>query len=89
MAPYIIDPMHPRKIEWDLFMGFFYLAAFIMDPMVFVFEFSPLYNHGTLMVERFITVLIIVDILFNLITGYPKEDFIIAEDAEEEIEEKK
>jgi len=79
--------MHKRKIEWDLFMGFFYLVAFILDPLVYVFDFSPLHGSNTRATERIITGLIIIDICLTLITGYPKDDTVLPEDEEAEQEQ--
>ena len=39
LAPYIVDPMNTYKVAWDMFMGFIYLSAYLLDPYSFAFEF--------------------------------------------------
>lgn len=38
LAPYIISPMSPYKVIWDLIIGLNYLVAYTIDPYILAFK---------------------------------------------------
>ena len=41
IAPYIIHPMRPKKLLFDLIIGIFYLMSYLVDPFIFAFYYEP------------------------------------------------
>lgn len=87
IAPYIIDPMSPYKIAWDMFMGVCYLYAIVIDPFVYSEHFFPLENKRLNRFNRFLTLIFLVNIIVTPLTGVPREDSILVDTSEESEEQ--
>ena len=62
------------------------MFAFFSDPIIFVFNFTPLESNGVWISSQVMTAFIIIDIILVFFTGTEKEDFIIPDPAEVEEE---
>ena len=74
MAPYIMKPMSKKKITWDIIIGLIYLLTYLHDPYVLAFLFTPLNDSRQIFFLEFFNAIIVLDMLTNFLTGYPKED---------------
>ena len=70
----IIDPNSKKKVLWDIFMGFVYLICFLIDPVIYSFNFEPLFRDSTNRLQRVMTFLIVIDMIIMPFEATVKED---------------
>lgn len=59
---------------WDLQIGFVYLACYLLDPLVLSFRYEPLLTPSINILQRILTVLLLIDIaLVPFSATYKKE----------------
>ena len=74
-AFYIIDPMNPYRILYEIFMGLVYLDVLVIDPYLLALRFSPLEVPFLANFSIVSTVLIIIEILLRPMMGIKKEHY--------------
>ena len=62
------------KILWEIGIGITYMACYIIDPVIFAFNYQPLLYAGMNLFQEVMTYLIVVDMFTNFVTGFTKED---------------
>ena len=80
----MISPFEKKKIAWDTFIGLNYLLSYLLDPYILCFFFTPLENDSIYGMQRGISIIVTIDILFNFVTGIPRDDNTIPLDEDEE-----
>ena len=73
-APYILNPKSWYLVAWEILLGAIYLSCFIIDPLVFAFNFEPLVDVSLNRGQRILTALLILDMIRIPITGTTKEE---------------
>ena len=84
IAPYIISPFNKKKILWDTIIGLVYLLSYFVDPYVCCFFGRPLEHNGLDNLQLSLTFIFVFDMLFNFVTGAPREDNTIAIDDDDD-----
>ena len=85
-AFYIIDPMNPYRITFEIMMGFVYLLVFVIDPYILAARFYPLAHPFMSTASVLCTILIMLEIFLRPIMGRKKEDYNLNQD-DDDIEE--
>ena len=89
VAHWVIDPMNPYKVLWDMIMGLCYLISMFADPFVFSFHFKPLENKPLNRFLRVLTLIFLINLVVTPVTGVPKDDGVITLDPIESQEDGK
>lgn len=85
-AFYIIDPMNPYRITFEIIMGFVYLLVLFIDPYILAARFHPLEHPFMSNASIVCTILIMLEIFLRPIMGRKKEDYNLNQD-DDDIEE--
>ena len=74
-AFYIVDPMNPYRISFEIMMGFVYLLVFVIDPYILAARFHPLEIPFMSTASIVCTILIFLEIFLRPIMGSKKENY--------------
>ena len=74
-AYYIIDPMNPYRISFEIMMGFVYLLVFVIDPYILAARFHPLESPFMRVASIVCTIFIIIEIFLRPVMGTRKENY--------------
>lgn len=87
-APYILNPKSWYIVTWEILLGVVYLICYIIDPVVFAFNFEPLYDSGLNRFQRILTTLLMIDLIRLPCTGILKaEKFEVPKKTEDKHED--
>ena len=63
IAPYIINPMNPYAVTYDMFISFMYLVAYFSDIYVICFKYMPLEKPKLRLFQTLTTITFVIDML--------------------------
>ena len=74
MAPYIINPMNPYAVSYDMFISFMYLVAYFSDIYVICFKYLPLQKPNIRLYQMLTTIAFVVDMVLQPFYGFKKQE---------------
>ena len=71
-----MNPKNIFKVLWDILNGCIYLVCFILDPIVLCFKYKPLNDAQVFHLQRWLTVLLVADILVIPFTAKIRQEHV-------------